>query len=377
MISSKRTIKSLTALFVAMAFMFMGNALVVSSLGVVLKQRGANEVMIGAINACFFLGATISTISSHRIISRIGHIRAFGIFVAIFSICIILHSVSENLFLWAILRLCLGFAYYGLLIIIESWLNEKARNAVRSRVISFYEVVFYLSFGAGILLMGLDFSAHTLFSFAACLIMFSSLPLNLLRINEPHLPERVPISLPKVFSIAPLALVGSFVGGMLMNGFFSMASVFALLRDFSVSEVSYFMFCAMFGGFIGQSLIGIISDRFGRKIVIMLVAFVALMGSVGFLVNLSIFVAYIFAVVLGAGLFCIYSLSVARANDMLKDKSKSVEISRAMLFTYALGSLIAPLLLGILMQRFSVGGFAWFYIANLAFLIIFAINKPR
>lgn len=377
MISSKRTIKSLTALFVAMAFMFMGNALVVSSVGVILKQRGSSEVMIGLVNAFFFLGAALSTISAHRIISRVGHIRAFGIFVAIFSICIILHSMSENLALWAFLRLCLGFAYYGLLMIIESWLNEKARNAVRSRVLSFYEVVFYLSFGAGILLMGFNWSAHTLFMCAACLIMFSSLPLNLLRINEPPLPERVPISLPKVFSIAPLALVGSFIGGMLMNGFFSMASVFALLHGFSVSEVSYFMFSAMFGGFIGQSLIGIISDRFGRKIAIMLVAFVALVGSLGFLANLSIYVAYIFGVVLGAGLFCIYALSMARANDMLKDKSKSVEISRAMLFTYSIGSLIAPLLLGILMQHFGVSGFTWFYIANLVFLIAFAINKPR
>ena len=377
MISSKRTIKSLTALFVAMAFMFVGNALVVSSVGVILKQRGASEVMIGVVNAFFFLGAALSTISAHKIISHVGHIRAFGIFVAIFSICIILHSMSENLALWAILRLCLGFAYYGLLMIIESWLNEKARNAVRSRVISFYEVVFYLSFGLGILLMGFDFAPHTLFMCAACLIMFSSLPLNLLRINEPPLPQKVPISLPKVFNIAPLALVGSFVGGMLINGFFSMSSVFAILRGFSVSEVSHFMFSAMFGGFIGQSLIGVISDRFGRKIAIMLVAFVALVGSVGFLANPSVFVSYIFAMVLGAGLFCIYALSMARANDMLKDKSKSVEISRAMLFTYSIGSLIAPLLLGILMQRFGVGGFMWFYIANLAFLIIFAINKPK
>ncbi len=377
MISSKRTIKSLTALFVAMAFMFMGNALVVSSVGVILKQRGASEVMIGIVNAFFFLGAALSTISSHRIISRVGHIRAFGIFVAIFSICIILHSMSENLFLWAILRLCLGFAYYGLLMIIESWLNEKAKNAVRSRVLSFYEVVFYLSFGLGILLMGLDFTSHTLFMLAACLIMFSSLPLNLLRINEPPLPERVPISLPKVFNIAPLALVGSFIGGMLMNGFFSMASVFAILLGFSVGEVSSFMFSAMFGGFIGQSLIGVISDRFGRKIAIMLVAFVALAGSLGFLADLGIYLACVFGCVLGSGIFCIYALSMARANDMLKDKSKSVEISRAMLFAYSIGSLIAPLTLGILMQRFDTSGFVWFYIANLAFLIAFAVNKPR
>ena len=377
MISSKRTIKSLTALFVAMAFMFAGNALIVSSMGVILKQRETSEVMIGVVNAFFFLGAGVSTISAHRIIAQVGHIRAFGIYISIFAIGTILHNISANLWLWVVLRFALGVAYYGLLMILESWINEKAKNAVRSRVISFYEIVFYLSFGAGILLMGLDFPAHTLFVLAASLMLFSPIPLNLLRINEPPLPPKTPISVPKVREIAPLALVGSFVGGMLMNGFFSMGSVFALLQGFSVGEVSSFMFSAMFGGFVGQGLIGIISDRFGRKIAIMLVAFVALVGSVGFLAKFDIFGACAFGVVLGAGIFCIYALSLARANDMLADKSKSVEISRAVLFCYSLGSLIAPLVLGILMQGFGVAGFVWFYIANLVFLIMFAINKPR
>lgn len=377
MISSKRTIKSLTALFVAMAFMFVGNMLVVSSVGVILKQNGTSTLAIGIVNAFFFLGAAFSTISAHRIIAQIGHIRAFGIYISLFAMGTILHNISANLGLWIVLRFALGVAYYGILMILESWINEKAKNAVRSRVISVYEIVSYMSFGVGILLMGLDFAPHTIFILAASLMLFAPLPLNLLRINEPPLPQKTPISIPKVREIAQLALVGSIIGGMLMNGFFSMASVFALLQGFSVDKVSYFMFSAMFGGFVGQSLIGTISDRFGRKIAIMIVAFVALVGSVGFLANLGIIGACAFGVVLGAGIFCIYALSLARANDMLKDKSKSVEISRAVLFCYSLGSLIAPLALGILMQGFGVAGFVWFYIANLAFLIIFAVNKPR
>ncbi|MGX3012172.1 MFS transporter [Helicobacter sp. 23-1044] len=375
--SSKRTIKSLTALFVAMAFLFAGNALIVSSVGVILKQSGASALAIGAVNAFFFFGALVSTISSHKIIAHIGHIRAFGIFGAMCSICIILHSLSVNLMLWAGLRFCLGFAYYGLLVIIESWLNEKSKDAVRSRVIGFYEIVFYVSFGAGILIMGLNLPTHTLFVLSSCLIMFSSLPLNLLRINAPPIPQKTPISLPKVFSVAPLALLGSFIGGMLMNGFFSMGSVFALSRGLSVGEVAHFMFCVMLGGFIAQSLIGSISDRFGRKVAIMLVAFVALVGSVGFLLKLGIWGMCVFGVIFGAGILCLYSLALARANDMLKDKSKSVEVSRTMLFSYSLGSLMSPLVLGALMQGFGVAGFVWFYIANLVFLIAFAANKPR
>ncbi|MGX3010213.1 hypothetical protein ACWIUD_01430 [Helicobacter sp. 23-1044] len=33
--------------------------------------------------------------------------------------------------------------------------------------------------------------------------------------------------------------------------------------------------------------------------------------------------------------------------------------------------------LGALMQSFGEGGFVWFYIANLVFLIAFAVNKAR
>lgn len=377
MISSKRTIKSMTALFVAMSFAFAGNALVVSSVGIILKKSSVGELMIGAINAVFFIGAMISTLSSQKFISKIGHIRSFGLFSAVFAICIILHSVSENLYFWLILRFLLGFCYYGLLVLIESWINEKAKNAVRSRVLSFYEIVFYISFGTGILIIGLDLDKNLIFIIAACLIMFSSVPLNLLKIKAPILPPNSKISLPKFFGIAPLALVGSFIGGMVMNGFFSMASVFILVQNFSVADFSYFMFCGMVGGFLGQSIIGSISDKFGRKFAIIITAFIALLGSIGFLFFNSIFMLCVLSVILGSGIFCLYALSLARANDMLEDKTKRVELGRAVLFMYSIGSFIAPLFLGFLMQIFGKNGFIWFYIVNLGFLIIFATNKPN
>lgn len=378
MISSKRTIKSMTALFVGIPFVFMGNALIVGSVGVILKQNGVSEAFIGLIGFCFFVGGMLGTISAHRVISKIGHIRAFGLFSALFSICIILHNISAQLIFWAFLRLVMGFCYYGLLIIIESWLNEKAKNAIRQRVLSFYEVVFCLSFGLGSLLIALNLDSHTLFIIAACLIMFSSIPLNLIRIKEPIIPAKRPISLPNVFSIAPLALITSFIGGMLMNGFFSMASVFILLQGYGAQGVSYFIACGILGGFIAQSLIGIVSDHLGRKFSIILCACIALATMLLFaFFEFSLAVQFVLAVFLGMGIFCLYALALARANDMLEDKSKRVELGRAVLFSYSIGSIISPLILGFIMQAFSYKSFAWFYIVNLAFLILFALNKPN
>lgn len=161
-------------------------------------------------------------------------------------------------------------------------------------------------------------------------MMFSTIPLYFIRIKEPLLPKKTPISLPKVFDIAPFAFATSFIAGMLINGFFSMSSVFILLQGFDAKAVSYFIACAMVGGFLGQSFIGFISDKLGRKFAIMIC-------------SLSSFCSM--------AVFLIFDLS--------------------------LGSLFAPLSLGIIMQYFGYHGFNWFYLVVLAFLMLFGINKPN
>lgn len=378
MTSPTRTIKSMNALFIGMSFLFVGNSLIVSSMGVILKDSGMNEIAIGAISSCFFIGALAVTIGGHRIISRVGHIRSFGIFAALFAIASLLHSLFENIYLWGIFRLLLGFCYYGVLMVIESWLNEKARNSVRSRVLGFYEVVYFVASSLGVLIIGLDLEKHSVFVLGACFIMFSTIPLYLIRIKQPLLPQKTPVSLPKVFDIAPLALVTSFIAGMLVNGFLAMASVFVLLQGFEVDGVSYFITCSMVGGFIAQASVGYVSDRLGRKFAIMLCAGIAFCVMLVFaFASPPFYIQCVLAVFLGGGIFCLYALSLARASDMLTDKSRAVELGRAVLFCYSLGSLFAPLILGVLMQYAGPDGFTWFYLASLGFCLLFAVNKPN
>ncbi|EIU8056087.1 MFS transporter [Campylobacter coli] len=376
--SPKKIIRSMTALFASMTFLFAGNALIVSSIGVILKENKESSLAVGVLSSCFFIGALIGTIGAHKIISRIGHIRSFGLFGAVFGISAMLHTLSENLVFWAILRFFIGICYYGLLMVIESWLNEKSKNAVRSRILGFYEIVFYLAFGIGILIIALDLNKHNIFILSAALILLSSLPLNLIKIKEPVLPAPSPISIPKIFDIAPLAIVTSFIAGMLINGFFSMASLFILLQGFGAQEVSYFMFCGVLGGFLAQIVVGSISDKMGRKFAIITCS------SIGFFTmpifaffKLHLYMQYFLGILLGIGVFCLYALALARANDMLTNKNQGVELGRGVLFCYSLGSLFGPLILGFLIQYFNTDGFVWFYIASLGFLILFAVNKPN
>ncbi|WP_149710424.1 MFS transporter [Campylobacter concisus] len=376
MASSFRIIRSMGPLFLGMSLLFIGNGLVIASCSALLKQNGVGELEIGLINTGFFVGALISTITAHRVISITGHIRAFAIFSAIFAVSAMLHAVNQNLAFWAILRAFLGYCYYALLMVIESWLNAKIPNKIRSRVIAFYEGVFYTSFGLGILILALDLKTFEIFIISAAFIMLSSIPLNLIRINQPQIPERQPINIPKIFGIVPLALVGALIAGLAINGFFSMASLFVLLQGYGTKEASFFMTVAMIGGFLAQVFIGSFSDRYGRRPAILLCSSVALISAVLFLLNgKNLTVEYLLSFFFGAGIFCTYGLSLARANDEITDKTKSVQVARALLFSYSLASLFSPLLMSYAMKIFGAFGFIYVYLVLFAGLILFALTQ--
>ena len=376
MASSFRIIRSMGPLFLGMSLLFIGNGLVIASCSALLKQNGVGELEIGLINTGFFVGALISTITAHRVISITGHIRAFAIFSAIFAVSAMLHAVNQNLAFWAILRAFLGYCYYALLMVIESWLNAKIPNKIRSRVIAFYEGVFYTSFGLGILILALDLKTFEIFIISAAFIMLSSIPLNLIRINQPQIPERQPINIPKIFGIVPLALVGALIAGLAINGFFSMASLFVLLQGYGTKEASFFMTVAMIGGFLAQVFIGNFSDRYGRRPAILLCSSVALISAVLFLLNgKNLTIEYLLSFFFGAGIFCTYGLSLARANDEITDKTKSVQVARALLFSYSLASLFSPLLMSYAMKIFGAFGFIYVYLVLFAGLILFALTQ--
>lgn len=371
--NSKRVIFSLTALFFGMSFIFIANGLVVSSAGLLLKNMNANELQTGFVTSCFFIGALFCTLVSHKLISKVGHIRAYSIFTAIFAISALLHDLSGNIFFWAILRFMLGFCYYSIVMVIESWLNAKSRNENRSRVLAFYEIIYYSCFAFGTLIMSLNLSVSKLFLVGTFFIILGSIPLNFIKIKSPPIPPKVKISIPKIYELAPLALVTSIIAGLLMNGFFSMATLFILTQGYHAKEAAFFIISAMVGGFLSHMFFGVISDKFGRKHAIILAASIALIAAILFLVlKPNIYFQYLIIFFLGIGIFVLYALALARANDIITDKTKYVETGRALLFCYLMGSFFAPLILGFLMEKVGQMGFLYFYITLLIALILFA-----
>lgn len=369
-------------LFSGIFFLFFGYGLFLNSAGVKLAEMGVSDVVFGLLNAAFFVGATLSAILAHRIVSSVGHIRSFSVFGAIFAIAALSHMMIDNLWAWGILRIVLGFCHYSLLLLVESWLSEKTNVDTRGKALATYNIIFYLAFILGVSLLSLELTSNNIFTLATILVVMSMIPIALTKMTQPEIPARERISVPRLLAISPLALATNFISGMLVNGFFTMVSVFLLKLDFSLGEISLYLMASMIGGFISQLPIAGLSDRIGRRNTILICAVIASLtaGSGIFAIfqtNSTAWLQYIIAFIFGCSLFSLYALTIARANDELPSNMNTVEVSRGLLFCYGMGALIAPPFLGFAMGLSSQYGFyAFFGIFSVILLLCALKTKP-
>lgn len=366
----------ISSLFFAIGFLAIGYGLTITFIGVHLKEQGTSEIAIGIINASFFLGGMLASTFSQKIISNVGHIRSFAVFASLMIITFLAQALYFNEFFWTYMRFTSGFCYYALLIILESWLNEKSPERHRGKILAIYSIIFYLAMAIGQLILSFDIQNSTvIFIIGAILVLVSIVFISMTKVKEPQLQPFERYSLPRIFSIAPLALTGGFIGGFFIGGIMTMVPVYILDKFTSIEVVSLFMGSAIIGAMISQWPIGILSDKYGRKFFIGFAgAFVALISFIFVFFNPSGIVLYILGALLGMGIFCLYPLSLARANDVIDENKDIIEISRALLFTYGFGSFTAPLVLSLGRSVVPEFIFSSFMLLGL-FLAIFAATR--
>ena len=374
----KFSLSPISSLFFAVAFLAIGYGMILTYVGVYLKDLGLNDAVIGLINASFFLGAIGSSIFSQKIISSVGHIRSFATFASLMVISFLIQALFFNEYLWALLRFISGFAFYALLIIIESWLNEKSSQTHRGKILAIYTIIFYLAMAVGQLFLNIKGDTnYIIFILGSVLILFSVLFISMTKIKEPILKPFEKYSFPKLFSVVPLALVSCFVGGFLVGGFFTMMPIYLITKYSSIEMVSLFMACTIIGGLLSQWPIGLLSDKYGRRKLIAINGFYISAVSLLFIVSFSYQnMIYVLGILLGLSIFSIYPLALARANDVVDENKDIVEISRSLLFTYGLGSFIAPILLGFGLYYYSEFIFVVFAILGV-FLGFYSLSKKR
>ncbi|MDX1483604.1 MAG: MFS transporter [Alphaproteobacteria bacterium] len=345
------------------AILLLGNGLFGTLLGVRANLENFGLTEIGMIMAAYFLGYVVGSFVCARTVHQVGHIRTLAAVSAILAATAIAHAIFVDPVVWGVLRLVTGFCIVGFFLVIESWLNSLAPPTVRGRVFSLYMLVNLLAIAIGQFLLAVaDARDFVLFGLVTILFSLSLVPTALTQVDAPPPQDAGGLGLARLYEASPVGVLGCLTCGLVTGSFWGLGAVFGSKLALSQIGIASFMSAVILGGAVAQWPIGSISDRIDRRKVIVSVAAVG--SGAAFLtlvVSTHSFVALLgTAALLGASMFSLYSLSVARTHDVLGQENV-LAATRGLVLVFGIGAVIGPLTTGVIMDSFgAVWMFGWY-----------------
>lgn len=329
------------ALFLGLGLIMLGNGLQGTLLGIRATIEGFDTSITGLIMSGYFIGLIVGCYAVPRMIANVGHVRVFGALASIASVSILIHGLWVDPFLWWGMRLVTGFAYSGLYIVAESWLNDASDNTTRGKMLSIYMITSLGGMAGGQFMLNVASPEEIeLFILTSLLVSLAVVPLLISATRGPNFETPESVSILQLFQVSPLGVYGMFASGVCMGAFFGMGAVFTTNLGFSVKEVSFFMSAVILGGFLSQYPLGWLSDQIGRRQIILgtcaigavLSTYAAFSADIGLMF-------FIWALLIGGMIMPLYALCSAHVNDYLTPQ-QMVAASGTLVLINAIGATI-------------------------------------
>ena len=357
--------------------LLLGNGMISILLGLRSRMEGFSTEITGFVMAGYFVGLLIGAIYAARVVTSVGHIRAFAAFASIMSVAVLGHILYVDAVFWFFLRVIAGLCMAGMVMVVESWVNERATNETRGQILSLYMIINYLGAGLGqfMILIG-DPAQFQLFVIASMVYSSALVPILLTRASAPapSSPDRMPFK--KLFAISPIGVYGTVCCGMINATLIGMGAVFASEVGLNHTQVSTFMAAVILGGMVLQFPIGRMSDRFDRRTILLTTSIATLCSALAVIwaIDQSVTTLVIIGAIFGGFSFVILPLVSSQINDLAK-RDQLVQISAGLLIAYGIGASIGPIIAGQLMARIGPVGLFEVIVAVHILMIIFIVKR--
>ncbi|MBT4518919.1 MAG: MFS transporter [Halieaceae bacterium] len=371
-------LRAMSALLLGIAILNIGSGALMAIIGVRLAATGTSSLTIGFITSAYYFGLLVGSLFGARVIDRVGHIRAFVVYAAIGALSVLLLVfVGESLAAWLLLRMIAGYGTAGLTMIAESWLNHRATNATRGRVLSVYIIVMNGAFATGPLLLNAgDPVGSGLIVASGILFIAALLPVAMTRTGNPEMGEQKRFGLGKLFALSPLGVIGAVAVGLVESAVFGLGAVYGDAIGLNAVRISIFLAVTLGGVLILQYPLGVLSDRYDREKLILIIALVSALAAlvVALVPTLGFGHLLVLAFFVGGLASPLYPLCVAEANDWL-EVDELVPAGASLVLAYSLGATLGPLVGSLSMANFGPGGLFAFAAVVLFALAAFALYQ--
>lgn len=365
-------LRNVAALIAAIAILQLAGGLLAVRLPLSFVEQGHSRTALGVVAAAYAAGFMLGAMVATTLLSRVGHIRVYAACAAVFAAATLALHFSGEVWSWGLARLIGGVCVALMFAAIESWLNFSITASVRGEVLSVYMVITKAALALGpFFAFSFPATAAEPWMIAAALAALSMVPICFTSTVQPDPPKAQPLALVEQFAIAPAAVIASFGAGLVNGGVLALAPLYASEHygDYAAAE---FYSAAFIGSLLLQWPAGRVSDRVDRRMVIAaltgVAAFCALALALGS-GRLAEWGALALFFLWGAGGLSFYGIAVAHMADRA-EPGKLSQSAAGLLFIWAAGSVIGPILMGPLVDWFGIAGMFWF--AGLAALAISA-----
>lgn len=359
-------LRNVAALIAAVTILQLAGGLLGVRIPLAFVGEGHSRTALGLVAASYSAGFMMGAMVATMMLARVGHIRVYAACAAIFSVATLALHFSADVWTWGLARMGAGVSVALMFAAIESWLSFSIGSRVRGEVMSVYMVLTKAALALGPFL-AFSYAPNTAepWMIAAALAAISMVPICFTSAAQPDPPKAQPLALVEQFATAPAAVIGSFGAGLVNGGVLALAPLYAA-QHYGANAAAEFYAAAFTGSLILQWPAGRLSDRVDRRLVIAGLAALAALAAFALAIwsgRLENWSAVLLFFLWGAGALSFYGIAVAHMADRA-EPGKLAQSAAGVLFVWAAGSVIGPLIMGPLVDLFDVAGMFWFAAAS-------------
>ncbi|MFN7251483.1 MAG: MFS transporter [Anaerobacillus sp.] len=346
-------------------------------LAIMLEQIGISSSLNGLNAAGLYIGILLVSPFIEKPVRHFGYKPVIVTGLILVATSLLLFPFWQVFWFWFMLRVIVGIGDNLIHYATQVWITSTSPKAKRGRNLSIYGLAFGIGFGIGPLMTRLlAINEYLPFIIASVTSLLSWGFIMLLRNEWPDNQIETGSRLntfgryKKVLSLAWFALLPGFCYGFLEASLHGSFPVYALRSGITIEWVSILLPSFVVGSLVTQLPLGILSDKIGRKNVLLSVLF---LGSISFaamaFLESSMLGLLLCFIIAGMFLGSLFSLGIAYLADLIP--SSLIPTGNVMVsICFALGSIVGPVVGGIFIDLFETGSIYYSISGMLLFVLI-------
>jgi MFS family permease len=245
-----------------------------------LGRLGSSSFAIGAVSSASLIAVIVCGPLYPRLLTRFGLKRCVVAGILVAAVILVLMPIKPSVPLWMLLRFLAGCALGLVWIASEIWMNSVSGSESRGTVMGIYGTIFSLGIVAGPML--LEFTgtrgAQPFVIGALCLIV-TLLPLAVLRKVSSAPQQFTPLrGMSSALKAAPMVMLAALVAGLVESADLALLPLYGVHAGLGESQALFLLAVFMTGNVVLQLPIGVLADRYGRRLMLALCAAASCIG---------------------------------------------------------------------------------------------------